>query len=124
MKASTLICAATIVLSGAALADDMGGMKMDNMNGMKMDNMGSMAQQPAKSMTAEGVGVVKAVDTAKGTVTLAHQPIKEMHWPAMTMSFKVTDAKLLEGISAGQHVHFTLQGSNKNCVVTAIKADS
>ena len=118
MKHSILLCSAVfgLALSGVALADDMGG--------MKMDNMGGMSSQPAKTSTANGVGVVKAVDAAKGTVTLAHQPIKELSWPAMTMSFKVTDAKQLKGITTGQHVHFTLQGSGMNAVVTAIKADS
>ena len=118
MKISILMCTAALgtVLSGAALADD-------SMGGMKMDNMGDMGAAPQKAVTAQGIGVVKAVDADKGMVTLAHQPIKEMHWPAMTMSFKVADATQLKGIAAGQHVHFTLQGSGMNCVVTSIKAD-
>ena len=41
-------------------------------------------------------GVVKSVDRAKSTVTLAHDPVKSLNWPAMTMPFTVTDKALLE----------------------------
>ena len=101
MKHSILLCSAVfgLALSGVALADDMGG--------MKMDNMGGMSSQPAKTSTANGVGVVKAVDAAKGTVTLAHQPIKELSWPAMTMTFHVEQPSLIKGLKQGDRVRFS-----------------
>lgn len=109
-----------LTLALPVLADDMG--QMGNMGNMKMDKlMDSKSAMPA-AKTAQGTGVIKAIDAMQGTVTLAHQPIKALNWPAMTMSFKVADAKLLEGLTVGEKVHFTVQGSEAKAVVTAIKA--
>jgi Cu/Ag efflux protein CusF len=38
----------------------------------------------------------------------------------MTMTFKVAKSELLNGVTVGQHVNFTLQGNDMNPVVTAI----
>jgi Cu(I)/Ag(I) efflux system periplasmic protein CusF len=35
----------------------------------------------------KAIAVVKGVDAANGKVTLAHEPIESLKWPAMTMSF-------------------------------------
>lgn len=62
------------------------------------------------SLAAEdvaGTGVVKKVDAAAGMVRLAHEPIPAVRWPAMTMDFKVKDAKLLSGIRPEQKVSFS-----------------
>ena len=53
----------------------------------------TVAGTPAQAQTAAAhpaTGVVKSVDRAKGTVTLAHGPVKSLNWPAMTMPFTVT----------------------------------
>lgn len=96
-------------LTFPVLADDMGG----------MSNKG-MKPAAAKTATAHGTGVVTAIDTAAGTVTLSHQPIQELRWPAMTMGFKVARPELLRGLVVGAKVKFDLQGSGMNHVITAI----
>ena len=111
MKPLLLTLAATLTLP--ALADDMGGMKMDNMD------MKSMPATPAEK-TAHGIGVVKAIDTTAGTITLSHKAIKELNWPAMTMSFKVARPELLKDVTVGEKVHFSLQGHDMDQTVTAI----
>lgn len=69
-----------------------------------------------------GVGVVQSVDTAAGRVTIAHEPIKELNWPAMTMGFKVSDPTLLQSVKAGNKVEFMLRGKDMtSAVVTSIK---
>ncbi|MCC6206585.1 MAG: copper-binding protein [Gammaproteobacteria bacterium] len=83
-----------------------------------MDNMG-MTQQTEK--TAHGIGVIKNINVKEGKITLAHQPIKELNWPAMTMAFKVTDPKLLEGLTVGKEVTFDLRSSGMSAVVTGIQ---
>ncbi len=40
----------------------------------------------------------EAVDPAKGTITLQHQAIEFIHWPAMTMTFKVAKPEVLQMI--------------------------
>src|SRR5487761_2719159 len=67
---------------------------------------------PAEPATAthRGVGTVKAVDPANASVTLAHEPIASLKWPAMTMDFKVKDVALLRTLKPGQRVVFDLAG--------------
>jgi Cu(I)/Ag(I) efflux system periplasmic protein CusF len=62
----------------------------------------------AASADVQGAGVVKAVDAKAGTVTIAHQPIKTLGWPAMTMPFKVASPALLDKVAIGRKVQFTL----------------
>ena len=64
----------------------------------------------ATSAPAEGVGVVRAVNPKARTVTLDHEAIQSLGWPAMTMSFKVADAALLKGVAPGARVRFRLDG--------------
>ena len=59
-----------------------------------------------------GEGVVKAVDAAHAGITLAHEPIPSLKWPAMTMDFKVKDAALLRALKPGQRVVFDLAGES------------
>ena len=57
----------------------------------------------------EGRGVIRAIDGAKPGVTLAHEPLPSMGWPAMTMAFPVKDAATLRGRKAGERVRFSFQ---------------
>jgi len=70
--------------------------------------------------TAEGTGVVRAVNAQGGTLTLAHEPIAALGWPAMTMEFRAQSASLLDGVSVGQRVHFVLANQNGRPVLTEI----
>jgi len=60
-------------------------------------------------------GVVKAIDAAKGTITLAHDPIAAKKWPAMTMAFKLNKG-VLGKIKAGQRVKFWFEGEGSYTV--------
>jgi Cu(I)/Ag(I) efflux system membrane fusion protein len=51
---------------------------------------------------------VKAVDRSSRILNLAHGPVKELGWPAMTMDFRVADELDLEGIQPGQSIHFMM----------------
>ena len=65
----------------------------------------------------EAVGVVKAVDAKSGAVTVAHDPVPALGWPAMTMSFKVASGVVLSGVKVGDRVKFRLRGQQ----ITAIR---
>jgi Cu(I)/Ag(I) efflux system protein CusF len=52
-------------------------------------------QHDAKAADAQGVGVVKAIDATRGTITLKHEAIQAIGWPAMTMTFKLASADSL-----------------------------
>jgi Cu(I)/Ag(I) efflux system protein CusF len=107
---------AALISSTPLLAAQQDMSKMPGMNGMK--DMPGMHQQAAE---AEGVGVVKSVDSAKGTITLQHQAIESIHWPAMTMTFKVAKPEVLQGVKVGDHIRFGLHADGMNSTVTWIK---
>ncbi|EJL91284.1 hypothetical protein PMI16_01646 [Herbaspirillum sp. CF444] len=86
-----------------------------------MGNMSNMGKSDSAGKVAHGIGVIKDIDTKQNTVILAHQPIKELNWSAMTMAFKVSDEKLLRGVNVGDQVAFDLKGGGMSPVVTAIR---
>ena len=65
---------------------------------------------PAAAGSVEGTGVVKKIDAKSGSVTIAHDPIKALNWPAMTMPFKVADKALLGQMKVGAKIRFQLNG--------------
>jgi Cu(I)/Ag(I) efflux system protein CusF len=84
----------------------------------------AVAGAPAYAQGAaahQATGVVKSVDRAKSTVTLAHDPVKSLKWPAMTMPFAVKDKALLEKLQAGKKVEFEFVQQGKDYVITAVK---
>ena len=91
-------------------------MPMDN--GMQGMSMGK--NMPCANQTAQGTGVVEAVDTAQGTITIKHQAIPSIQWPAMTMTFKADPPSLLQSVKVGEKVNFTLRPAGMNSTVTAI----
>lgn len=90
-------------------------MNMDAAEHQKMAGMGmeSGAEATARAGTgsaaataqAEGMGVVKSIDSAAGKVTIDHEPIASLKWPAMTMAFNASP-ELLAAVKAGDRVHF------------------
>ncbi len=69
-------------------------------------------QERTAQASHQGTGKVVAVDRAKSSIKLAHEAIKSLGWPGMTMDFNVANAALLEGLKAGDAVTFELgQGS-------------
>jgi len=89
----------------------------DSMKGMDM----KMENKAASSKVHKGTGKVTKVDSAGGSVTIAHEPVSTMNWPAMTMTFKAKDKKLLEKVKQGEKVDFEFIQQGKDYVVTAVK---
>ena len=71
--------------------------------------------------THSGVGVVKSVDAAKGTVMLAHEPIASLQWPKMTMKFVAGDRKMLDQLAPGKKIEFEFVERNRDYVLTRLK---
>lgn len=69
----------------------------------------SMENPMADKKMPFGRGKVIDVDAKLGKVTLDHEPIKELHWPSMTMGFKVKDSEQLSNLKAGDEVEFDLK---------------
>lgn len=94
------------------------GKGMQNSSGMQCMQMGK--GKACANQTTQATGVVEAVDTAKDTVTIKHQAIASIHWPAMTMTFKADPPGLLKGVKVGEKVNFTLHAASMHSTVMAI----
>jgi len=78
------------------------------------------AAQAAVPQSAEGTGVVRAIDARNNRITIAHEPIPALGWPSMTMAFELHSANLLEGVAVGNRVNFTLVNHNGQPMVSAL----
>lgn len=68
-----------------------------------------------------GTGVVKAVDAAAKKITLAHQPISKIGWPAMTMDFAVAPTVDLGALKPESRIDFSMeQGQGGMYVIQSI----
>lgn len=83
------------------------------------DSMDHSEHAAAPVNTAEGVGVIRAIDLKAGVVTLKHEPIAALKWPAMTMRFEAPPAQLAP-LKVGQAVKFTLKPTKGGGQITAI----
>jgi Cu(I)/Ag(I) efflux system protein CusF len=119
--AAALVLSAASVPAGLAQSGAMKGMDMDHKDmDMGKDKSGG-ADKKSPGRSHKGVGVVKKVDAAKGTVTLAHDPIGSLNWAAMTMTFQVKDKKSLEKLSPEKKVEFEFVQQGSGYVITRIK---
>jgi len=91
---------AGLLLSGATLPA-LAAQPMADMPGMQMEEKTGQAHH-------QGIGRIEVIDRARLSIKLAHEPIKSLGWPGMTMQFKVASAALLNGIKAGDTVRFEL----------------
>ncbi|WP_233838597.1 copper-binding protein [Paraburkholderia sp. ZP32-5] len=109
MILSAVLIASTAV-SGAALADDMSGMKMSG---------DAMSHAPASGNQAMTDAVVKHVDVASGMVTLKHGALANVGMPAMTMAFKAKDAAMVNSVKEGDNVKVRVE--NMGGMMTIVK---
>jgi len=65
-------------------------------------------------------GVVKAIDPASGTVTLAHGPVESLRWPARTTSFQVRDKTLFAKLTIDKKIEFEFKKQGASYVITGV----
>jgi Cu/Ag efflux protein CusF len=106
MKRTTVVVAfAGLALAGLAHAQP-GGMQEKNV---------------AAGTVHRATGKVTRVDAAAGSVTIAHGPVASIKWPAMTMSFKVKDRKMLGKLKSGEKADFSFVQSGRDYTITDIE---
>ncbi len=62
----------------------------------------------APAASAAGHGTIDAIDPVRRRITLSHEPMPKIGWPAMTMVFLAPPAIDLTTFKAGDHVGFSL----------------
>lgn len=75
----------------------------------------------AQVTAPQSEGEVRKVDREQGKLTLRHGPLENLSMPAMTMVFKVSDPKMLDGLKEGDKVRFTVEKVNGALTVTALQ---
>ncbi|WP_374594200.1 copper-binding protein [Aquabacterium sp.] len=75
----------------------------------------------AHAQSNESLGEIRKVDAAAAKVTLKHGEIKNLDMPPMTMTYRVKDKALLNGVAVGDKVLFTAEKIDGQYVVTTLK---
>ena len=119
-RTAAVVALATFAFAGLAHAQS-GGMKGMDMQDHKGMDMKMEKENKGASTVHKGTGKVTKVDAAAGSVTIAHEPVASMNWPAMTMTFKVKDKKMLDKAKSGEKVEFSFVQSGKDYTITDIK---
>ena len=103
-----------VVLSGQFLIDSEA-----NLRGAVTRMGEAQAPAPVPSGAYKGVGKVEAI--GKEEVTLSHEPIPALKWPAMTMAFKAPPSGLPRDVKVGDRVDFEFrQGNDGRFEISAI----
>jgi Cu/Ag efflux protein CusF len=55
------------------------------------------------------IGVVQAIDSGAGRVTIAYEPVEALGWPKGSMPFVVSQPDLLKSVAVGERVRFRLE---------------
>ena len=83
---------------------------------------GASSSAAAGKVSHHGVGRVEEVDAKTGAVTVNHEPIASLKWPAMTMEFQLANTALAKGLKPGLRVDFEfLERQPGEWVITAVK---
>ena len=88
--------------------------------GLTLSCKHSQSPQPGVGAVHHGVGVIESIDKEMATVQINHEDIKD-YMPAMSMPYPVKDKSLLDSVSPGDRVEFSLEGTSKGDVVSEIK---
>lgn len=109
MKKVVLVLAAALSTTAGVRAAETGGTKVE----------GTTEQAGAKAAVNRTTGVVKGLDAALGTITLAHEPVPALKWPAMTMPFRISP-NLAKGLQVGQKVDVEFESQGMSATITRI----
>lgn len=66
----------------------------------------------------EAAGEVTARST--GSITIAHGPVAELAWPAMTMELEASDPAMVDAIAVGDRINFGFRDSETGYVLTSL----
>lgn len=112
-----LVSSLTIILSFSATSI----LAEQRMNHDDMKNMAPKAETSDQQITHSAKGTVTKVDASSKKVTLAHEPVESLSWPAMTMGFSVKDEALLTKLKVGETVDFEFMKVEQGYVITEVK---
>ena len=82
----------------------------------------SAASEGASEQVITGTGIVKDIDLTNKKVTISHEAIPEIGWPAMTMRFTFMQADAsITALKVGSHVNFPFVQQGNLSLLKSIK---
>jgi len=109
----TVVVAANFLIDAESnLKAAIGGLGGHSSHGSAAPGAGTAPAAAAPPTKSDGKvghqanGRVDGIDTKTGEVTLSHEAVPELKWPAMTMAFKVANEALLASVKPGDEVSF------------------
>ncbi|HEX2012659.1 MAG TPA: copper-binding protein, partial [Roseateles sp.] len=84
---------------------------------------------PAEPVASAPAAVAEALFTVRGVIeelsptemTLAHEAVPALKWPAMTMGFRLASPKLAAGLKPKQVVRFSFIRQGDDYLITAVE---
>lgn len=76
-------------------------------------NPPTAAKKTEEKNSVMGQGIIKAIDSSKHVLTIQHQPIPALGWPAMTMNFQVKKDVAIDALKDNQEIHFMMEKNDK-----------
>ena len=103
-----------VIVSGQFLVDSEA-----SLSGIKVRPVeGDQKSEPMKMSGYQTSGRIEAIKS--DAVTLSHEPVPALKWPAMTMDFKLAKPGLLRGFKKGDRVTFRFEQRKTGSTITSI----
>ncbi|CAO1653719.1 efflux RND transporter periplasmic adaptor subunit [Parasphingorhabdus sp. NYA22] len=103
-----------VIVSGQFLVDSEA-----SLSGIKVRPIeGEQKSAPMEMPGYQTSGRIEAIKS--GAVTLSHEPVPALKWPAMTMDFKLAKPGLLRGFKKGDLVAFRFEQMKTGSTITSI----
>jgi Cu/Ag efflux protein CusF len=114
MKFQIIVAAGLFIVANTDTVADSGR--------LEINRAAPVSQQTKPGAQAPlSAGTVKKIDQAGGKVTIAHGPLENLGMPAMTMTFPVAKASLLDQVKVGDAIRFRALDINGTITVTSLE---
>ncbi|MDR2141111.1 MAG: copper-binding protein [Deltaproteobacteria bacterium] len=68
-------------------------------------------------------GVIQALDAPNHKISVTHEPIAALNWPAMTMTFKVADLENLRDLAVGDQILMDFQAAGSDYLIVFLEKE-
>ncbi|MBI2728477.1 MAG: copper-binding protein [Polaromonas sp.] len=86
------------------------------------DNVSSMTVATASTTGVQLTsGEIRKVDLEQGKLTIKHEALENLDMPGMTMVFKASDAKLLNGVKQGDKILFRAEKTDAGFMIVRLE---
>ncbi|CCA93118.1 MULTISPECIES: efflux RND transporter periplasmic adaptor subunit [Novosphingobium] len=110
-----------VVTSGQFLIDSEASLSGMDVRPINAASTSEPAKQSTKPATYETRGVIQKI--APSGITLKHEPVPALQWPAMTMTFGLQSPALARGFKVGDRVRFTFSQDDAGPTIRSMAAE-